>query len=205
MSRISFNSSIESMSTQEIRAVRDEFSRLQRVPISGERVLTGMRVISDEESRRLWEARRRPDGTLPPRGGVLIVDDPHDPAYDERSAMTPERQARIEQWYRTIGLRNTRGAESMSEQKFYKWRLSCEQVADMHAARVEAKADPTKCVRPPYGCGKPIAPDSFRDELSRQEHASSGLCQSCQDSIFEDDSALGLPIAQDDPELGVES
>lgn len=30
MSRISFNSSIESMSTQEIRAVRDEFSRLQR-------------------------------------------------------------------------------------------------------------------------------------------------------------------------------
>jgi hypothetical protein len=38
------------------------------------------------------------------------------------------------------------------------------------------------CLKAPIGCGKPIG--DFRDELSRKEHAISGLCQACQDSIF---------------------
>lgn len=38
------------------------------------------------------------------------------------------------------------------------------------------------CVPPPYGCGLPITP--FRDKLSEREYRVSGLCQQCQDSIF---------------------
>lgn len=38
------------------------------------------------------------------------------------------------------------------------------------------------CLKAPIGCGQPVGP--FRDELSRKEHAISGLCQACQDSIF---------------------
>jgi len=33
-------------------------------------------------------------------------------------------------------------------------------------------------------CGKPITP--FRDEISFQEWEISGMCQECQDKIFED-------------------
>lgn len=33
-------------------------------------------------------------------------------------------------------------------------------------------------------CHKPISMDQFRDELSRREYRISGLCQSCQDKIF---------------------
>ena len=40
------------------------------------------------------------------------------------------------------------------------------------------------CVSPPIGCGKPITP--FRDMLSEQEYAISGLCQTCQDEIFKE-------------------
>lgn len=40
-----------------------------------------------------------------------------------------------------------------------------------------------KCVAPPIGCGKPIA--NFRDEISRKEYTISGLCQKCQDEIWE--------------------
>jgi hypothetical protein len=38
------------------------------------------------------------------------------------------------------------------------------------------------CIPPPRGCGKAIT--GFKDELSRKEFAISGLCQSCQDSVF---------------------
>jgi hypothetical protein len=38
------------------------------------------------------------------------------------------------------------------------------------------------CVKPPYGCGKPIT--EFRDERSAKEYTISGLCQSCQDEIW---------------------
>ena len=37
-----------------------------------------------------------------------------------------------------------------------------------------------------FGCGKQIRFDSeFRDELSLKEFEISGLCQECQDSVFE--------------------
>ncbi len=39
------------------------------------------------------------------------------------------------------------------------------------------------CVDEPIGCGK--AAIIFRDGLSKQEYRMSGLCQQCQDSIFE--------------------
>lgn len=38
------------------------------------------------------------------------------------------------------------------------------------------------CVPKPFGCGEPIG--EFRDALSRREYTISGLCQTCQDSIF---------------------
>ena len=42
----------------------------------------------------------------------------------------------------------------------------------------------SRCVPPPFGCGKPVSQEDFRDELSRREYAISGLCQTCQDSVF---------------------
>jgi hypothetical protein len=44
-----------------------------------------------------------------------------------------------------------------------------------------------QCVQPPYGCGKPVDPELFRDDLSRREYAISGLCQTCQDEVFMSD------------------
>jgi|ETNvirnome_6_100_1030635.scaffolds.fasta_scaffold01835_7 hypothetical protein len=43
------------------------------------------------------------------------------------------------------------------------------------------------CINPPFGCGR-VATE-FRDALSKREFTISGLCQTCQDSIFgfEDD------------------
>lgn len=38
------------------------------------------------------------------------------------------------------------------------------------------------CVPKPFGCGEPIGP--FRDTKSQREYTISGLCQTCQDSIF---------------------
>lgn len=38
------------------------------------------------------------------------------------------------------------------------------------------------CVPPPLGCGGPAT--EFKDDLSRKEYTISGLCQKCQDSIF---------------------
>jgi hypothetical protein len=40
------------------------------------------------------------------------------------------------------------------------------------------------CVPAPFGCGKPVDPPGFRNELSRREYTISGLCQACQDSVF---------------------
>jgi len=39
------------------------------------------------------------------------------------------------------------------------------------------------CLPEPIGCGKPIGP--FRDNLSLKEYRISGLCQECQDKIFD--------------------
>lgn len=34
-------------------------------------------------------------------------------------------------------------------------------------------------------CGKPVFPEDFRDEVSVKEYTISGLCQECQDEVFE--------------------
>ncbi len=39
-----------------------------------------------------------------------------------------------------------------------------------------------RCVGAPFGCGGPAT--DFNDELSRREYAISGLCQGCQDGVF---------------------
>lgn len=38
------------------------------------------------------------------------------------------------------------------------------------------------------GCGRPIDPEGFKDELSRREFRITGMCQACQDEMedFED-------------------
>ena len=33
-------------------------------------------------------------------------------------------------------------------------------------------------------CGKKIRDEDFKDDLSRTEYGISGMCQSCQDSVF---------------------
>jgi hypothetical protein len=35
-------------------------------------------------------------------------------------------------------------------------------------------------------CKQPISKDSFIDELSKKEYKISGLCQKCQDEMFEE-------------------
>jgi len=39
------------------------------------------------------------------------------------------------------------------------------------------------CIPAPIGCGGPAI--EFRDEISRREYRISGLCQKCQDLVFE--------------------
>ncbi len=39
-----------------------------------------------------------------------------------------------------------------------------------------------RCVASPIGCGKTVG--DFRDDLSEGEYRLSGLCQTCQDSLF---------------------
>lgn len=36
-------------------------------------------------------------------------------------------------------------------------------------------------------CGKPVTRLSFRNELSLKEYRISGMCQTCQDSVFGED------------------
>lgn len=40
-----------------------------------------------------------------------------------------------------------------------------------------------RCIDAPYGCGGPAT--EFTDELSKKEYTISGLCQECQDAIFD--------------------
>ena len=40
------------------------------------------------------------------------------------------------------------------------------------------------CVEAPIGCGKPVT--NFRTEADANEYEISGLCQSCQDELFDD-------------------
>lgn len=42
-----------------------------------------------------------------------------------------------------------------------------------------------RCVNPPFGCGKPVT--GFIDRLSAKEYAISGLCQACQNLVFNSD------------------
>lgn len=44
-------------------------------------------------------------------------------------------------------------------------------------------ADEGKCPT----CEKIIKEEEFRDDLSKQEYSISGLCQTCQDSVFQED------------------
>ena len=39
------------------------------------------------------------------------------------------------------------------------------------------------CVEAPIGCGKPVT--NFRTEADANEYEISGLCQSCQDKLFD--------------------
>ena len=39
------------------------------------------------------------------------------------------------------------------------------------------------CVAAPIGCGKPVT--NFRTEADANEYEISGLCQSCQDELFD--------------------
>ncbi len=39
------------------------------------------------------------------------------------------------------------------------------------------------CVTAPIGCGKPV--DAFRTDADAKEYEISGLCQSCQDNLFD--------------------
>lgn len=41
-----------------------------------------------------------------------------------------------------------------------------------------------RCIPAPIGCGG--SADTFTDNLSRREYTISGMCQKCQDSIFND-------------------
>ena len=41
------------------------------------------------------------------------------------------------------------------------------------------------CVPAPVGCGKNVHFDNFKDYVSLKEYQISGLCQECQDSIFD--------------------
>lgn len=45
------------------------------------------------------------------------------------------------------------------------------------------------CVPPPYGCGLPLSGKGFRDGKSLYEFSISGLCQHCQDKVFEEQSS----------------
>lgn len=46
-------------------------------------------------------------------------------------------------------------------------------------------------------CHKPLTP--FRDELSMREHLISGMCQSCQDDVFGDDTDCDLDDYDGEP------
>jgi phosphate uptake regulator len=45
------------------------------------------------------------------------------------------------------------------------------------------------CVSPPFGCSQPIK--GFRDEISAREYKITGMCQACQDKMFEEEPEEG--------------
>lgn len=59
-----------------------------------------------------------------------------------------------------------------------------EVIARLLSARDHALAT-EHCPQPPIGCGRPLAEIPFRDEVSVREAKISGLCQECQDTIFQ--------------------
>lgn len=60
------------------------------------------------------------------------------------------------------------------------------QIVRMMYPGIQEKVDNRICPQ----CGEKIDPvDGFRDGLSMKEYMISGLCQSCQDSIFGDDQS----------------
>lgn len=49
----------------------------------------------------------------------------------------------------------------------------------------EAAQRDKRCIKAPMGCGKPIdQTPSFREQLHVNEYKLSGLCQDCQDAVF---------------------
>ena len=59
-----------------------------------------------------------------------------------------------------------------------------ETLLEMMAGRSTAIAN-TRCIPAPIGCGEPVS--EFRDAISAKEYTISGLCQACQDKIFNDE------------------
>lgn len=53
----------------------------------------------------------------------------------------------------------------------------------MRAMGFNKEVDAIEAGRCPM-CSEPINTDDFKDDLSRREYAISGLCQSCQDWVF---------------------
>lgn len=43
------------------------------------------------------------------------------------------------------------------------------------------------CVPPPVGCGGVAVEENLREDGDRREYAISGLCQKCQDRVFDPD------------------
>ncbi len=55
-----------------------------------------------------------------------------------------------------------------------------EVMDDLRKARARAWLE-HRCI----SCHEPVGPDSFKDRLSEREYTISGLCQPCQDKVFE--------------------
>jgi hypothetical protein len=53
-----------------------------------------------------------------------------------------------------------------------------------------------KCLNPPAGCGGDAK--EFRDERSAREYTISGLCQKCQDEVFNPPNVPGPPMMEGD-------
>lgn len=72
-----------------------------------------------------------------------------------------------------------------------------------HRADLPAAQQEHRCVGPPVGCGRPLAPtiaSHFRDQASRAEYDVSGMCQSCQDATFPQPTAEEIAAMAADPD-----
>lgn len=63
----------------------------------------------------------------------------------------------------------------------------------LETARVQLKWCPI--------CSKPINEEDFTDSLSRKEYSISGMCQACQDEIFNEEDDFYDDLMDDDVEL----